>query len=197
MALRLIKHLTILAFATCLGLAMPGLAQAQSEYDGGSGPAPATTGHQDISLRVNKDGTSQTIWTTRTKVFDETVIQNLAKQIITYTDVLETAEVVEAYTEKADGRRIDVDPEKIFVRDAAPKGSADVDDEKQITIIFPDLAVGDSIVYTTRRELKKPVLEGRFSARLLGRKYFTDSLEIVHPSDLNLIVAVSGEGYVH
>jgi hypothetical protein len=74
----------------------------------------------------------------------------------------ETAEIVEAFTRKADGKILQVDRSKIFPQ--APPGSPQVPkftDRKQKVIVFPDVNAGDAVVYTFRRT-GKPFFPGQF-----------------------------------
>jgi len=64
-------------------------------------------------------------------------------------------------------------------------------------VIFPDLAVGDSIVLTTRSDISSGVFPGQYLQHVLFPRQvpFADStVQIVAPKDLTLNVAVLGPG---
>lgn len=72
----------------------------------------------------------------------------IAQQRIAYSHSRESVKIVEAYTEKPDGRKIKVAPDRI--RDQSSFGalnSRNFDDTHLVTIIFPDVDVGDRIYF--------------------------------------------------
>jgi len=73
----------------------------------------------DIRIVINDDMTSTTDATIRYKVLKENAIQTLGQITLSYSESRDTLEILEAYTEKTDGRKIDIDPATILTRDAA------------------------------------------------------------------------------
>ena len=70
---------------------------------------------------------------------------------------METAEILEAFTRKADGKILEVDRTQIFPQ--APPGSSQLpmfNDRKQKVIVFPDLSAEDTLVYTIKQTHKAP-----------------------------------------
>lgn len=68
-----------------------------------------------------------------------------------YVAAYQTLDIVEAYTQKADGKKVPVDASAIY--DQLPQGSqgvATVTDLHVKTIVFPQFAAGDTAVYTAR-----------------------------------------------
>jgi hypothetical protein len=66
---------------------------------------------------------------------------------------MQTVDILEAFTEKADGTRIAVEAANIVTRDGASGLAATyARDLKQRTIIFPDVGVGDTLVMTYKWE---------------------------------------------
>src|SRR5262249_36731976 len=128
----------------------------------------------------------------------ESALRAVGQQTISYVEGMQTLDVVEAYTEKADGRRIAVDPASMMTRDEASGLNAVYRrDAKARIVIFPDLAVGDSVVLSTRSDIKTGVFPGQyFNDVMFPRQVpFADStLQIVAPKDLTLNVAVFGQG---
>src|ERR1043166_8984516 len=119
----------------------------------------------------------------------------------TFFESQQKLEVLEAYTEKEDGRRIAVEPANIFTRDAA-SGAALVlqRDFKSTTIIFPDMAVGDSLVFTYRLTTRGGVL-GRHvdDVHVFPRRIplAPSTLRVVAPRSAGLKIAVIGDGLAH
>jgi hypothetical protein len=92
-------------------------------------------------------------------------IASFGQMVFNNNEHLASLEITEAATIKADGRRIPVAADRILVS-ALPNSpvlgifQADV---KVHTIIFPDVAVGDTIHYTTRTRERAPRVAGGFS----------------------------------
>ncbi|MDZ5648334.1 DUF3857 and transglutaminase domain-containing protein [Nitrospirillum sp. BR 11828] len=89
---------------------------------------------------------------------------NMGQMSEYYSENLEDLDIVDAYTLKADGRKLPVDVSAILTQ-AAP-GAANVplfSDLKMKTIIFPDVAAGDTVAYTARHHVKVPFFKGQFT----------------------------------
>src|SRR5947209_2244681 len=106
--------------ATCLSHASPSAPTVATA----SQPAPGPTLDQapfvvsfDSEVTVRHDRTVVEITTRRIKVQLEAAIQTVGQQRLVYTEGLQVAEVLEAYTLRPDGRRIDVDPTTIITSD--------------------------------------------------------------------------------
>jgi transglutaminase-like putative cysteine protease len=99
-------------------------------------------------------------------VLDEKAIAWMKEASITYSTSMQTAEVLEAYTSKADGRRIDVPPGnfQVVARGGREAASPAYSDWTTMSVIFPDVAVGDTVVLGYRLVAKQPLFPGHFSA---------------------------------
>src|SRR5262249_3508346 len=70
-------------------------------------------------------------------------------------------------------------------------------DAKARIVIFPDLAVGDSIVLSTRSDIKSGVFPGQYFYNIVFPRqlpFAASTLQVVAPKDLALNVAVLGHG---
>jgi transglutaminase-like putative cysteine protease len=109
--------------------------------------------------------------------------------------------VVEAYTEKPDGRRMPVDEAHILTRDAATGLNAVYQrDAKVKTLIFPDIEVGDTLVYAVRIDRIDHRFPGHFSFDVAfprSTPYGTYQLTVDEPKSLGLSAGVEGEGLAH
>ena len=120
----------------------------------------------------------------------------MAQQSIRYSDSMADLEVVEAYTQKADGTRIPVEASAIFTQ--LPQGAPNVpsfNDQKQKVIVFPNVAAGDLVVYTTRQHMKHPFFPGYFTVndafpRTLSIDEFQGSLVV--PKSMPLEIEAHG-----
>ncbi|KAI94377.1 hypothetical protein T281_11295 [Rhodomicrobium udaipurense JA643] len=111
--------------------------------------------HPDLSATV-EDRTS-------IKILRESAIEKEAQQQLSYRESVDPVELLEAYTRKSDGRRVDVDEYNVLIRDAA-SGIALVyeRDAKAITIVYPDVDAGDTVVYRSRTRASKSPFSGYF-----------------------------------
>jgi hypothetical protein len=160
-------------------------------------PAPFSLAF-DRTITLHADRTADSVNTTRIKILGEAALRSMGQQTLSYTEGMQTLDVVEAYTEKADGRRVAVDPASIITRDeASGLNAVYLRDAKARTVIFPDLAIGDTIVMTTRLETKAGVFPGHYLHNVvfpLQIPFADCTIQIVVPKDLAINVAVLGKG---
>ena len=82
---------------------------------------------------------------------------------LSYSEKMETLEVLEAYTLTADGQRRDVPEDRIYTQESYSSASAAMyADRKVRVIVFPNLAPGTRVVYATRRTQRQPYFPGYF-----------------------------------
>jgi transglutaminase-like putative cysteine protease len=89
-----------------------------------------------------------------------------AKQTsISYSRSIQKAEVLEAYTLKADGRRLEAPKSNYQVTTSGGKDAAApvFSDQTTLTVVFPDVAVGDSMGISYRVEAIEPMFPNHFS----------------------------------
>jgi transglutaminase-like putative cysteine protease len=154
-------------------------------------------GNDDIVITVNQDGTAQQVWTRRVKLLSDGAVEANGKLSTAFRETIQSVEVIEAFTEKADGRRIDADPASMVITEIASKDPIDAHDGKQHTVYFPDLAVGDTIVLTTRLNTKRAILPGHFAQGFTAETFFSDRIRVIVPKEMHLAVSHYGDGYEH
>lgn len=106
---------------------------------------------------VEPDGSYTTISHAEVVATNESAAHSIAQYKIEYSESMETAEILEAFTRKADGKILTVDPTQIFAQ--APPGASRVPmftDRKQKVIVFPDVSAGDTVVHTVKQVRKAP-----------------------------------------
>jgi transglutaminase-like putative cysteine protease len=111
---------------------------------------------------VDLDGNQTTILHAEKLATNESAAHNIAQYTLEFSESMETAEILEAFTRKADGKILEVDRSRIFPQ--APPGSPQVPkftDRKQKVVVFPNVTAGDMVVYTVRRTTK-PFFPGQF-----------------------------------
>jgi hypothetical protein len=113
---------------------------------------------------VRPDGVVTTLFHVERIATNQSAAHRIAQQTVEYSESMETAEIVEAFTHKKDGRVLEVDRSQIFAQ--LPPGSPQVPmftDRKQKVIVFPDVSIGDLVVFTIKRT-HKPAFVGQFFA---------------------------------
>ncbi len=183
--------LSILALQITTGSAEQEIAVAV-----GAQEAPSYTRAADIKVTVHPDLTATHEKTVRIKILSESGISENGQQELYYDETVDPLEVDEAYTEKADGTRIVVDPADILTRDQATGLDVVYErDAKVKTIIFPDLEVGDTLVYRTHsRDIDKRFRGHLSLSYTLPRAvpYASFRLTVELPPELRIKVAVRG-----
>lgn len=83
-----------------------------------------------------------------------------------YSDSMEDLEIVEAYTLKENGRKLVVNPNAIFSQlPNANRQYPMFTDMRQKVVVFPQVSVNDTVVFTSRSRLKQPRFPGHFSTQ--------------------------------
>jgi hypothetical protein len=203
---RLLMQVGLLLAAVALQCPATRAAEAQSQvappHLGEAAPPPVAAQPPFVTqlegrYTFREDGTGTEIFAKRIKVLTSGAVQTQSQQQFEFIEGMQTLDIVEAYTEKPDGRRILVGPANIITRDGASGlALAYVRDLKVRTLIFPDVSVGDTLVMTSKREL----LQGEFAGQFTDFDIFSRSLSLssVHitieaPASLNLAVRATGD----
>jgi hypothetical protein len=149
-----------------------------------------------VTIRDNRTATE--VSTKRIKILSQGVVQSLSQQQVQFVEGMQKLETLEAFTEKADGRHVAVDSANIITRDAASGLQATYASDLKIrTFIFPDVAVGDTLVMT----LKSDILRDFFAGQLTDFDVFPRSQSVTSvqytieaPANLDLSVRATGNG---
>ena len=95
---------------------------------------------------------------------NEAAAMDVGQTSLAYRESMQELEIVEAYTLKANGQRLPVAPNAIYTQQpqSAPQLQA-FDDTRQKVIVFPNVAAGDSVVYTAKWRDKIAAIPGHFT----------------------------------
>ena len=121
---------------------------------------------------------------------------DMAQQTISFSERLETLEIVEATTLKADGRRLPVDLSKVVTQ--LQPGVANMPiygDLKRMVVVYPDVGAGDGISLTWRRHVHDPLMPGAYSAiSTFSRTVSFDDarVSITAPANMKLVLDAHG-----
>lgn len=91
-------------------------------------------------------------------------VEQFSQVRLSYSEKMETLEVLSAYTLTADGQRRDVPADRIYTQESYSSAAAAMyADRKVKVVVFPNLAPGTRVVYQTRRTQNVPYFPGYFS----------------------------------
>ncbi len=145
---------------------------------------------------VRPDRTHQNTHTVRLRINQESAIATAGQVTLNYTEGMETLTVTEAYTLKPDGRRIPLDPATILTRDAASGlGAVYLRDAKTKTLIFPQVEVADTLVYTSIKDVTQASFEGQFNYGWVFNRAqpWTGAMHTIElPASMTLNIALRG-----
>ena len=111
-------------------------------------PAPLEIVKQDIDIEAAPDGQSWQVMETRLRPLTALGVKALQQNTLSYTAGYQTL-AVEAYTLKKDGRRIDIAPQDML-QGHGETSAPGFEDTRTLTVVFPNLEVGDQAVTITR-----------------------------------------------
>jgi transglutaminase-like putative cysteine protease len=143
-----------------------------------------------MDITVHADGLDEVVSHLEMQASNDSAAHGLAQQPIYFSDSLQKVEIVEAYTLKADGRKLPIDTKAVFPQ--SPPGSPQIpmfNDQKLYMLVFPDVSAGDATVYTTRTTQLKPYFPGNFSFAMMIPKNlaYNDFMVTIHaPKSLPL-----------
>jgi transglutaminase-like putative cysteine protease len=114
---------------------------------------------------VNDNASHTTFYESTSKALTARGAEQLKRSSLVYSASVEKAKVIEAYTLKADGRRVDVPRDNYQTETAAglDSGRPAFTDFARISVVFPDLEVGDATVFKTLTERAEPVFPNQLS----------------------------------
>lgn len=150
-----------------------------------------------IEYHLNDDGSYNEVREYAKTVLKERAIESLKDASISYSASIEKIEIISAYTRKADGRRIDVPKDNFQIVENKGKGKdAPVySDRVAMTLVFPELAVGDTVVLAYRITAKEPMFPNEFSvSSTFSRSYPYDDVDIKFDYPKNLWVQYEARG---
>lgn len=121
--------------------------------------------HYYLAYSVNDDGSATESHDWGKTILKDRALEYSKRAYVTYSTSIQKAEVVEAYTRKADGRRIDVPKSnyQLEVNSGKDAGSPVYSDQTTLSVVFPDVAVGDTVVFSYKIVHKEPIFPGHFS----------------------------------
>lgn len=148
-------------FVAALALCGPACAAAGDPLD-----LQTRFGRYYESTVINEDGTAVVTVEWSKTVLKETALDWSKRAEVGYSTSAQQAEVIGAYTLKADGRRLDVpkDNYQVEINKGRGKDSPVYSDWSTLTVVFPDVAVGDTVVFSYKLTQTEPMFPKNYSA---------------------------------
>ena len=145
-----------------LAAALPAWAQTPSPSPASPGP-PLRIKQFRNDIVVDSEGRAESTITNAVQMLKVLPGMPVGQLPVNYNATLEEIEISDAYTQKADGRKIPVDPSAIMTQHAPAQGLTPIyTDAEQKVIIFPNVEAGDTMIYTEKRRNKQAVLPHQF-----------------------------------
>jgi len=178
-------------FALAFSFCAPGMAQADEDYT-------------DLSLTYEKSNQRYVVDANGSFILDvelvarineDRAIDSNAQRPISFNQSLETLDIVEAFTQKPDGRKVIVGPEQIREQQEQASSRAPMFQDTRVkVVIFPEVEVGDRLVLHYKRKRKTALFPQQFEDTFLPDFYQVEQMSLTYdlPADKPLYAANRG-----
>ena len=148
------------------------------------GPPPANPiefVHVKLNVDVNADGTYTQTVDQLLLIKSQQGVQAATTALVQYSESLQDGELLEVYTLKPDGKRIDSPLDQIATRSVPMAVSAPMFDDFKIKALpYQNVEVGDQVGAITRMHQKKPLIPGQFSyVQVFGSQQLVHEVQFV------------------
>jgi transglutaminase-like putative cysteine protease len=159
----MLKHASVLALAAAWQFACAPASAAQAIQP--EGERSAQIERLDVAYVIQPDGSYTETREQTIKVLKSDALEYVKDSSIGYSTSIQKVEVLEAYTLKPDGRRVPVPKSNYQVQTNGGhgEGAPVFSDRTSMTVVFPELAVGDTTVFKYRLTGSQPMFDGQFS----------------------------------
>ena len=152
----------------CLLWLWPAFAFAQASAPPSPPPGQAENNFSYVRYRadyeVRADGSNVETDTYEILLKTKSAVEHFSQVRLSYSEKMETLEVLEAHTVTAEGLRQPVAADRIYTQESYSSAAAAMyADRKVRVIVFPNLAPGARIAYVVRRTQHTPYFPGYFS----------------------------------
>lgn len=153
---------TQLAFISALAIAAPVPAANTADME-----IPSRVERYWVEYRLNDDASHVETYEWASKVLMERALEQAKRRSITYSTSIQRAEVLTAYTRKADGRKLEVPKTnyQMEINKGKEKDTPLFSDRTTLTVVFPEVEVGDTVVMNYKITQIEPMYPGKFSVQ--------------------------------
>ena len=161
----------------CLMQAIAGAAVAKD-----TGTDTSITIEKDYRTYViNHDGSFVMLYELTLLINEQRAVAASAQRNISYNRTLESLAILDAYTQKPDGRRVKVQPGQIKDQQEARSAGAPMFMDTRVTaVIYPEVAVGDRIVLQFQKTRSTPLFPGQFEDMHVPAFFTIKQLRIIY-----------------
>ena len=131
--------------------------------------------------QVNADATYSVVQEISFRLFTDVALVSSGKMPISFNSKTDSAEVIEAYTLKKDGRRIDVGSDGVQIQQGQVASGYGISqaDQRTLMLTFPQLEVGDAVAYKYRLTQHTSMFPGQFyAATTYARTLAWDAIDV-------------------
>ncbi len=156
--------LALALVAAMCGAAAPADAQSAALGAGANGGSPFAVQIFTHNIEVGAAGGYTDTIHLRLRANNDAAAQKLGQQPVGFVASTSDAEILDAYTLKADGRKLPVDASSIYTQPVPNSPQMPMfDDQRQKVVVFPQVEAGDSVDLSYKYTEKEPILPGSFT----------------------------------
>lgn len=145
---------------------------------------------------VQPDGSFRQDVETVSRIDEERGIQAVAQRPLSYNRSLETLEVIEAFTQKPDGRKIKVDAAHIKEQQEPASSRAPMfQDSVNKVVIFPEVAVGDRLVLHYQRKRFAALFPDNFEDLTVPGFYPIEHFALTYDMPVGMSLHAQSQGF--
>jgi transglutaminase-like putative cysteine protease len=149
-----------------VALSLSQVVPAAAEADDGP-DLPSRISRLTIGYVLNDDGSFTETREIAVKALKETAVKSVKHSSVTFSTSIQKAEVLRAYTQKADGRTLDAPKANLQVEANSGQGqnAPAFSDLTTLSVVFPDVEIGDTVVFSYKITASEPIFPNHFSAQ--------------------------------
>ena len=161
------RHLGIIVTLIGIAFTLPAFAQYKASY---------TVLKEHVRVDVKADGSHRYQLERLIRIDTPQGVDNEGEQRFGYVGSLESVEILEAYTETPEGKRIPVPADQIRTQDVSDDDDGRIfSDRKQKIVIYPQLAIGTKLYVRLDNHQHTPYFPGHF----LFDEFFSPRLPVL------------------
>ncbi len=150
--------------------------------------------HQHVT--VDADGSYVLDVELAKSIATSAAIELHAEQFISFNASLDHIVSVEAWTAKLDGRRVPVAPGQVREQqEAASQDAPMFQDTRLKVVIFPDVAVGDTLNLRYRLRRHTPLFPGQFEDFTIARPFRTKDFRLTYDLPASMLLHADAVGF--
>jgi transglutaminase-like putative cysteine protease len=150
--------------------------------DGEAAELQTRYSHYSVTYTINDDGSFIENRSWAMTILTDKAVAYGKQHTVSYSTSIQRVDVLEAYTVKADGRRIDAPKSNFQVEEnhGNRKDAPVFSDITSLTVVFSDVAVGDTVVFSYTLTATQPMFPHEFSTVENFSRFFAfDDLNII------------------